>query len=483
MKNRHELERLIGAVILPSVRPPGGLAPGAPARRPSADYLARFPPLGVIGFGRRLPDGATIEGLAEELESVRNQAPEPFFACCDLEEGAAYHFPGETRLPPARALAEAEVVRPGSLYQAGLVTGREARRQGIELVLAPVLDVNSNPANPIIGSRAFGCEPEAVAQAADAFLAGLGAAGVGASIKHFPGHGDTDVDSHLVLPRIERSLAQLESLELEAFRRVLDGAAARALGPNLTVMMGHLDVPALTGERGLATSLSKRAVAWLATVGFEGAILTDGLEMLAVANEPGLGIRALEAGCDGLLAPGDEGLMAAELLAGLESGQLSELTLRRAADNMRGLARSLPATAGLADEAMLADEPGLGVELALAALGAQPGYAAWQEALARARQAAGGAGPRLQGPRGLIEALGEPAEGDGRDGARVLVGTPGEAPTTWEGATAAVWFGPPESLPEGARDLPHLWAWAPGAAVEAAVRWLLEGQELPVPRA
>ena len=132
---------------------------------------------------------------------------------------------------------------------------------------------------------------------------------------------------------------------------------------------------------------------------------------------------------------------------------------------------------------MLADEPGLGVELALAALGAQPGYAAWQEALARARQAAGGAGPRLQGPRGLIEALGEPAEGDGRDGARVLVGTPGAAPATWEGATAAVWFGPPESLPADARTLPHLWAWAPGAAVEAAVRGLLEGQELPEPHA
>ena len=120
-------------MILPSVRPPGGLAPGAPARCPSDAYLARFPPLGVIGFGRRLPDGATIDGLADELAALRARAPEPLFVCADLEEGAGYHAPGATRLPPARALAEAELVRPGSLYEAGLVTGREARARGIEL--------------------------------------------------------------------------------------------------------------------------------------------------------------------------------------------------------------------------------------------------------------------------------------------------------------------------------------------------------------
>jgi len=467
-------ERWIGAVILPSVRPPGGLAPGAPARCPSDAYLARFPPLGVIGFGRRLPDGATIDGLADELAALRARAPEPLFVCADLEEGAGYHAPGATRLPPARALAEAELVRPGSLYEAGLVTGREARARGIELVLGPVLDVNSNPANPIIGSRAFGCDAAGVAGAAEAFLAGLGAAGVGASLKHFPGHGDTDVDSHLALPRVDRALAELEGLELEAFRRVLDGRAARALGFGLTVMMGHLDVPALTGVCGLATSLSRRAVAWLAAAGFEGAVLTDGLEMLAVASEPDLGVRALEAGCDGLLAPGDEGALAQSLLDGLAAGRLGEDTLRRAAHNMHGLARALPPTGGVAAPS----PPGLGVELARAALLAQPGYAAWRARIEGARAV----GLRIDGAAALVGRLRAalPAVSDGEV---LAVGAPGEPVPALDRASSFLWFGPPESLPAAAHELPHLWAWAPGGAAEAAVLDLLAGPELPEPGA
>jgi beta-glucosidase-like glycosyl hydrolase len=462
--NTRELERLVGAVILPSVRPVGGLAPGAPERRPSRVYLERFPPCGLIGFGRRLPDGATIDGLREMLAAVRRDGIEPVFVAADLEQGAGYHLPGCTLLPPARALAEAEAVRPGSLFEAGRLTALEARAHGIELVLTPVLDVNSNPANPIIGARAFGTTPEAVATAAAAFLAGLASAGAGASLKHFPGHGDTAVDSHLALPRIDSDLAALEALELAPFGAVLQSPAARALGPRLTVMAAHLDVPALTGEPGLATSLSVRALARLGAMGFTGAVLTDGLEMLAVADAPELGVRALEAGCHGLLAPADEGLLAVQLFDAVQAGRLDADRLARAAGRMRALAAGLLRGA----PAPLGGTPGsLGLELAFVALRAQPSWRAFTHALSEPFELVGE--PSLVGR--LRARLPEGREYRGAP--QLLLGSPGSTGADLSSASSLIWFGPPESLPPGAEALPHLWAWAPGGIPEEAILGVL----------
>lgn len=467
-----ELERLVGAVIMPSVRPAGGLAPGAPERRPSRAYLERFPPAGLIGFGRRLPDGATIEGLEASIAAVRHDVVEPVFFACDLEEGAGYHLPGRTSLPPARGLAEAERVRPGSLFEAGRVTGLEARGAGIELVLGPVLDVNSNPRNPIIGARSFGTDVASVVGAAERYLAGLASAGCGASLKHFPGHGDTDVDSHLALPRIgdagadeAAGLERLEALELAPFRALLGSPAARAMGPRLTVMAGHLDVPALTGQPGLATSLSKRALGWLDAAGFGGAVLTDGLEMLAVASEDELGVRSLEAGCHGLLAPADEEQLADELLRAVGSGRLAREVLERAADRMGRLAAGL--LAGPVEVPGHGLGAGLGCELAVAALRAQPGWPALAEVLAGGCEE----GLELVGMDCLTGPLGA---GAGPSGVvRVGVASPKHPLGGEQELFCLIWFGTPESLPPWATGLPHVCAWAPGAATFAAARSLL----------
>ena len=513
--DRAELERWIGAVVIPSLRPPGGLAPGATVRAPSQAYLERFPPVCVIGFGRRLSDGATIPGLPAAIADLRARAVRPFAVACDLERGAGYHVPGRTALPPVRALAEA--CGPGAVHplgvdpqllapveEAALLTGLEARAEGIELVLAPVLDVNSNPRNPIIGARAFGTSPHAVANLGRAFLRGLARAGVGASLKHFPGHGDTHVDSHLALPRVQRrverddeeadagartseqegggpefleqSLADLDSaegmhalegVELLPFREVLDAPEAAALGDALTVMVAHLDVPDLTGEPGLATTLAPATGRWLADAGFEGAVLTDGLEMLAVADEPDLGMRALLAGCHGLLGPRDEAALATDLLAAVEAGRLDPAVLKEAAGRMERLASALLAPPLIAPVAPALDP----VELTLRALRAQP----------HARAFAGRfLGAALTGDATLIAQVGPLPGGEAKAGSspKLLVAGPRTPlPTPLPGGPV-LWFGPPETVPKALRSRPYLWAWAADPVVAQALgRFLSEPQD------
>lgn len=382
---RHrELERLIGAVIIPEFRPEGGESPDAPARSPSDQYLRRFPPLGLIGFGRRMPDGLRIDGLARSTAALVARAESQTgwrpFVCADLECGAGYHLPGATLLPPARALAAGDRLRPGSLLQAGQLTGLEARAAGIDLVLAPVLDVNTNPSNPIIGVRAFGATVDDVVAASSLFLQGLAETGAGASIKHYPGHGDTSLDSHLVLPRVDSDLAALEAAELAPFERLLAAPVADGLGARLTVMIGHLDVPALTGEAGLPTSLSVELVGRLRRGGFDGVALTDGLAMGAVARLPRLGERCLAAGCDGLLAPLDEEAMAEEILDAVVSGRLGIEVLEGAAQRMRGLAGALAVESPRAASSpeQLPARRAAANAMARAALEASPDANAWR---------------------------------------------------------------------------------------------------------
>jgi beta-glucosidase-like glycosyl hydrolase len=372
------IEKLIGAVIIPEFRPIGGESPDAPERRPSDAYLKRFPPVGMIGFGRRMPDGLRIDGLAQLtadlVQSAYTLTGQRVFVCADLECGAGYHLPGASLLPPARALAAAESTLPGAVAGAAELTGREARAAGIDLVLAPVLDVNTNPANPIIGVRAFGRTVSEVTAMGRAFVEGLQRAGAGACIKHYPGHGDTHQDSHLTLPTIARSVEQLEQCELAPFRSVLAGAAGNASAGALAVMVAHLDVPALTGEDGLATSLSPAVMEGLRREGFDGVVMTDGLAMKSVAELPDLGVRSLAAGCDGLLAPICEQTMAEQLLEAVLKGRLSERRLEEAALRMGRLQAQLASTRTLAPTATLPQAQ----QLACAALAASPDFERWR---------------------------------------------------------------------------------------------------------
>lgn len=189
--------------------------------------------------------------------------------------------------------------------QVGRAIGDELRAVGFDIDFAPVLDVHTNPANPIIGDRAFGTEPAGVTRRALAFARGLDAAGVLACGKHYPGHGDTSTDSHLELPRIDHPMARLEAVELAPFK-----AAAQAKLP--MIMTAHVVFAALDATR--PATLSKAAIDLLrGKLAYGGVIVSDDLDMRAIAGHMGADVAAVEAiraGCDALLCCRDEGNMA-----------------------------------------------------------------------------------------------------------------------------------------------------------------------------
>ncbi len=242
-------------------------------------FIAEAPPSGVVLFGRNIRSTAQTAALIRELRSLWPQSgPTPLIAV-DQEGGPvrrlkAPQCPEVLELPAAAELAA--LGDPALTAEAARVAGAELAALGFNLDFAPVLDVDSNPLNPIIGRRAFGRTPDAAARHALAFARGLSAAKILSCGKHFPGHGDTAVDSHLTLPRLAHSLARLRSLELRPF------AEAVAAGfPSL--MTAHIVFEALD-SRWPAT-LSPRVVPELlrGELGFDGAVFTDDLEMAAIA--------------------------------------------------------------------------------------------------------------------------------------------------------------------------------------------------------
>jgi beta-N-acetylhexosaminidase len=180
--------------------------------------------------------------------------------------------------------------------EAAELLGRQLRLLGFNLDFAPVVDVDTNPANPVIGDRSFGADPALVVRHARAFADGLESAGVAACLKHFPGHGDTSLDSHLALPRLVHDRARLERVELLPFR---------ALAPYVAcVMTAHVVFDAIDSSR--PATLSRQVVTELLRrdVGFRGVVFSDDLEMKAVADGwgvPEAACLAVEAGCDAVL--------------------------------------------------------------------------------------------------------------------------------------------------------------------------------------
>jgi beta-N-acetylhexosaminidase len=187
------------------------------------------------------------------------------------------------------------------VYRMGLAVGEQCKRIGVQVNYAPVVDINNNPNNPVIGFRSFGEDKNKVSAFGVAYMKGMQDAGIMACAKHFPGHGDVDVDSHLDLPVISKNMAQLDSMELVPFRAVFDAGIG-------SVMIAHLSVPAIDNAEHRATSISKNNVTGLLrdSLGYEGLTFTDALEMKGVAKYfPGgtIVVEALMAGNDMLCLP------------------------------------------------------------------------------------------------------------------------------------------------------------------------------------
>ncbi|MEO7435412.1 MAG: beta-N-acetylhexosaminidase [Candidatus Binatia bacterium] len=270
----------------------GGL-PGPTLDDETRRLYAQVPFAGLTLFRANASDPTTLRALVSDLHDLDPRFP-PLVAI-DHEGGRVHRLaPPFTHFPPAATVAAAGMKTVRAVATA---MARELTALGLDLTFAPVLDVASNPANPIIGDRAYGSTPDGAATAALTSFRAIRAVGLVTCGKHFPGHGDTVTDSHLELPVVSRDRRSLTATELAPFR-----AAVAAQVPML--MTAHVRYPALdpdlpaTLSRAIVTTLLRRRL------GFRGVIATDDLEMRAIADHWGPGetaVRALAAGCDLLL--------------------------------------------------------------------------------------------------------------------------------------------------------------------------------------
>jgi beta-N-acetylhexosaminidase len=264
----------------------------------SADVKALIRDFGVahvILFARNVESPEQVTELVRELQAAARAAghERPLLLGVDQEGGRVSRMKEPwTVWPPPRALGR--MASEEAARRMGAAIAQELRACGIAIDIAPVVDVDTNPENPVIGDRSFGDDPGLVGRLGAAMIRGLQDGGVAACAKHFPGHGDTAVDSHLDLPVVEHSRSRLDNVELPPFRACIEAGVA-------TVLPGHVLVRELDEER--PATLSGAVVRRLLReeMGFEGVVLTDDLEMKAVARrwKPGeLSVMAVKAGCD-----------------------------------------------------------------------------------------------------------------------------------------------------------------------------------------
>ena len=270
--------------------------------------------------------------VAIKLNDFQGHSGLPLLVGADMETGVGFRLRGAVYLPSNISLGGATEFPPPMAvgatgdprlaYEMGRITALESRAVGVHVPFAPVLDVNSNPDNPIINTRSFGETPADVARLGSAFIQGLQEHGAIATAKHFPGHGDTEADSHLELPIIRSDRARLDSVELAPFR----AAVAAGVG---AVMTAHIAVPALNGGTEMPSTLAPEVLTDLLRdeMGFEGLIFTDAMDMAAIDRRFPRGeasVRAVLAGADMVLMPPDVAEAIDGIVAAVREGRLSE---------------------------------------------------------------------------------------------------------------------------------------------------------------
>ena len=260
--------------------------------------------------------------IAAKLNALQRRSRLPLLISADLEWGAAMRVVGATGFPAIMAAGATGDERDA--YTIGRVAALEGRAVGIHVNFAPDADVNNNPLNPIINTRSFGEDPRAVARLVRAYVRGLQDNGMLATLKHFPGHGDTETDSHIGLPIIRAGYARLDTLELIPFRAGIDAGAE-------IVMSSHIAFPALTGTDDPGT-LSAAVLTGLLrdSLKFRGLVVTDALEMGAIVTKYGPGeatVRAFLAGSDLLLIPADADSAINSMVAAVANGRITPARL------------------------------------------------------------------------------------------------------------------------------------------------------------
>jgi beta-glucosidase len=279
--------------------------------------------LETLNLGGVILLGGSAAELHQRSQQLQSWSSTPLFIAADIEEGVGQRFTGATWFPPPMALGE--IVKT-NLTQAieyarqfGAITAQEALAIGINWILAPVVDVNNNPDNPVINIRAFGDTPDLVSQLITGFIRGAAPYSVLTTAKHFPGHGDTSTDSHLNLPVLAHSPARLAEIELPPFQAAI---AARVD----SVMTAHLLIPAWDSIRPATLSPEILTGQLREKLGFAGLIVTDALIMGGVTNQytpEEIAVMAVEAGADILLMPSDPVIAIEAVYQAVQAGRIS----------------------------------------------------------------------------------------------------------------------------------------------------------------
>jgi beta-N-acetylhexosaminidase len=312
--------------------------PGKVLTEEAAAFVRECHPAGVVLFGHNWGGPWAIGKLIADLQAVAAEAgDDPLLIGMDQEGGQVSHLRYPCVEMPSnmgKAAAGLEAVRESSE-----IMGREMVRLGINLAIAPVVDVNNNPANPVIGARAFSDDPLIVSECGRAAIGGLKQSGVLSMAKHFPGHGDTDVDSHVGLPRVVHGWERMRSVELAPFRAAIEAGVD-------SIITAHVVYPGID-DSGLPATLSPAIMTTLLReeLGFRGTLFADALVMDAIArrdsaNIPPAAIASINAGVDCAMILGGLGTQRVAyeaLVSAVQDGRISEARLDEAVERVRAL--------------------------------------------------------------------------------------------------------------------------------------------------
>jgi beta-N-acetylhexosaminidase len=325
---RMSLEEKIGQMIMVWAKVQF-LNPESPEYLELRDEMTKYH---VGGFGVTDPVEGSQLFMSEPLEAaaltnrLQKDSKYPLLFAADFERGLSMRLEGATAFPAAMAFGatgDKKLAR-----QFGRISAIESRAIGVQWNWFPIADVNSNPANPIIDTRSFGEDPTLVSEMVAAYIEGARSEGLLTTAKHFPGHGDTDTDSHLTLARVPANMDRLNSVELAPFR------SAIAAGVD-SVMVGHLIVPAVEPDPNRPASVSSHVIKDLlqGQLGFKGLVVTDGLDMAGLTHvfhgseveiSSEAAVAAVKAGEDMVIIPGDLGGAYTGLLTAVKKGEISQ---------------------------------------------------------------------------------------------------------------------------------------------------------------
>jgi beta-N-acetylhexosaminidase len=315
---RMTLEQKVGQLFVPTV------AGATPSR--GVALIKKYHVGGVIYFPGNMRGPRQTAELSNSLQRAAMATGVPLLISTDEEQGIVSRVPFITRFPSNRALASTRDPET-DVREAARVTGEELRALGINQDFAPVADVNVNPRNPVIGVRSFGSDPKHVARLVGVAVDAYRAAGVAATAKHFPGHGDTDTDSHTGLPIIDHSKATWERLDAPPFKTAIEHGID-------SIMTAHIVMPRLARSRNPATMSPDVLIGLLrGELGFDGVIVTDSLRMEGARIKYGpiqVAVRAVKAGADQLLMPQSLPKTYNAVLRAVRNGTVSQARLDQA---------------------------------------------------------------------------------------------------------------------------------------------------------